>query len=145
MKPVKGNVNHDPDNGTWGDCHRAAVASLLELPLEKVPHFGDGGPDAEEFTARERRFLSSLGLWPVYFAYKDTPLEAIQRYMKLANPGVYYLLGGTSRLGTPHTVVGLDDEIVHDPSRVNSGIVGPMADGVYWVTVVVDIGMTNQP
>ena len=30
---------HNPDKGVIGDCWRASLASVLELPRESVPHF----------------------------------------------------------------------------------------------------------
>lgn len=124
---------HDPTNGVWGDCHRAAIASVMGLPLETVPHFGDGGPSDEEFMERERIWLLKQGLVRimVWFACE---LPDVFAYQAKYNPGIYYLLGGTSRTGVDHTVVCLDGEIVHDPSQNESGIVGKMSCGFYGVT-----------
>lgn len=38
MKPVRQLYRHDPANGVYGDCWRACIASVLELPIEDVPH-----------------------------------------------------------------------------------------------------------
>lgn len=62
MTPVKQRYKHDPENGVWGDCHRAAVASVLDLALDDVPHFADGGAGGEEFERRVREYLLSRGL-----------------------------------------------------------------------------------
>lgn len=134
MIPLKQRNRHNPEEGVWGDCHRAAIASVLELDLDDVPHFADGGPTGEEFMRREQAFLRSLGLVRIAVPY-DAPLEKVLECVRVLNPGVYYLLGGKSRTGVDHTVIGLNGQIVHDPSLDNSGIVGPCeSDGLYWLT-----------
>ena len=39
MKPVDQQFMHNPAKGTVGDCFRACIASVLELPADAVPHF----------------------------------------------------------------------------------------------------------
>lgn len=119
MIPIKQRHIHDPKNGLYGDCHRAAIASILELDLDEVPHFADGWPTGEVFMNREREFLLSRGLIPIYTPYKVSTLEEIKEVTTVLHPNIYYLIGGTSRYGTAHTVVGLNGEIAHDPSLVN--------------------------
>ena len=98
-----------------------------------MPHFGDGGPTGDVFADRERDFLRTRGLVPINVMF-DAPLDRVLECLEAMNPGVYYLLGGKSRTGVNHTVVGLSGRIVHDPSLSESGIVGPCEDGYYWVT-----------
>ena len=133
MIPVKQQNLHRPSEGVWGDCHRAAIASILEKPLDDVPHFGDGGPDGEEFARREADYLRAQGIVPIRVIYTDD-LPLVLAAVGKMNPGVCYLLGGQSRTGVDHTVVGLNDAIAHDPSINESGIIGPCADGYYWIT-----------
>lgn len=133
MIPLKQRNLHRPDEGVFGDCHRAAVASILELPLDDVPHFMDGNPDSAEFNRRESAFLKSRGLVRVMVAFQAT-MDDVLRTMCVWNPGTHYILGGRSRNDTDHSVVACDGKIVHDPALDNSGVVGPMSDGYYWVT-----------
>lgn len=133
MKPLQQRFLHKPDDGVYGDCHRACIASLLELALDEVPHFGDGLPEPLEFNRRVDAFLKSQNLVSVGSAY-DCTLDHLFRIMKIVNPGAFYLLGGTSKTGVNHTVIGYEDKIVHDPSITQSGIVGPCNDGFLWVT-----------
>jgi hypothetical protein len=134
MTPLKQRFRHDPANGVYGDCHRSATASVLDLPLEDVPHFNHDGPDNETFHQRWLAFLADRKLVPINIAFNgDAKLDELLDTVKNLNPGIYYLLGGTSRTGVGHTVVCLDGEIVHDPSLDDSGIVGPL-DGHWWVT-----------
>lgn len=139
MIPLKQRFRHDPDNGVTGDCHRAAIASVLELSLDEVPHIMDGMPSAEVAQERNDAFVATLGLVMIDFPFPggDDPVEGLRivlHNMAVCNRDVYYLLGGTSKNGCGHTVVCLNNDIVHDPVIDGSGIVGPMEDGFYWVT-----------
>lgn len=141
MIPLKQRHRHDPANGIWGDCHRACVASILELPLDAVPNFHEPPPGeawrSEWAAIRERVFLISCGFVPITCCYhEDMGLEQVLAGAAYYNPGTYWILGGTSRNGTGHSVVCLDDLIVHDPSLDDSGIVGPMEGGHYWATFI---------
>jgi hypothetical protein len=146
VTPVKQRNRHDPANGVYGDCHRAAVATVLDLALDQVPHFGEGGPAAEEFGVRAREFRRSKGLVPISAVYApDSGHLLILHVVGTMNPGVPYLLGGRSRNGVDHTVVCVGDEIVHDPSLDDSGIVGPCGDGWYWVTFFGAADLDRRP
>ncbi|HYC63550.1 MAG TPA: hypothetical protein VEC14_02375 [Reyranellaceae bacterium] len=139
MRYVKQRIEHDPDNGRWGDCHRAAVASVLQLPYEAVPHFMDHGVSAAEAGRIEREWLHSIGLTMICLPF-NADLSHLLSGLGACAPDVHYILGGTSRNGTGHSVVCRGGEIVHDPSPVESGIVGPMDDGFFWTTFFVPRG-----
>lgn len=155
MTPVKGRIKHDPANGLHGDCHRAAVATMLDLPYEAVPHFNVGGPDGPEFKFRERTFLATHGLRPIDAVYAGEEVDRAKDFppgpglvlyiVSMLNPGVPYLLGGRSRNGVDHTVVALDGEIVHDPGMDEPGIVGACLDGWYWVTFFGALSLDRRP
>lgn len=148
MKPVKQLYRHDPPHA-WGDCHRACVASILELPCEAVPNFcaPPAGDQWQEGRWREREYawMRSQGLVPIVTAYApEAELDALLDNSVYYNPGIYWILGGTSRNGTGHSVVAFDGRIVHDPSLDDSGIVGPMEGGHYWGTFI-GAGISAQP
>lgn len=137
MKKVKNTVRHDPAGGTYGDCHRACVCTILGLEPEEVPHFYEEGPNvaAEVQAKRIVDFLDSRGLVEGHVLYPaDGPggLPAILQTLGYMMIGVPLILGGISSIGSGHSVVVLDGEIYNDPT--GSGIVGPMPDGHYWVT-----------
>lgn len=137
MKPVKQRNRHDPENGIWGDCHRAAVASLLEMEIDDVPHFCDKGISAEDFNRFEREWFLSRGLFPIYCPYPaENKLSDILNAIEAISPGIIFLLGGESQNGCNHTVVAGRGRILHDPSQDDSGIIGPCNDGFYWITYV---------
>lgn len=136
MKPQKQKYRHDPANGVWGDCARTALAVLLDLDRDDVPHFFDGGVTTKEADARREAFLSSLGLrsigMPMNGSLKEV-LQSIEHY----NPGVQYILIGKSRAGCAHEVVVSEGNIAWDPSLDDNGIVGPDEEsGFFWVTFI---------
>lgn len=148
MKPVFQGIRHDPANGRWGDCHRAAIATVLALPLEDVPHFGDGNPPTDVFWAREREFLTRFNLRGVQCAYAGELADVMRTIAALNGPDVVWLLGGKSPRGTNHTVVCRGGALVHDPSPLGGGLVAPCEDGWWWVTffVAADLpAMTRWP
>lgn len=130
---------HNPEKRQWGDCHRTAIACVLDLHPSDVPHFNHGGPGAAEVNEHIKRWLLSRGLMSISIAFPgETPLDDILRSVAVANyeyPDLCYLLGGRSRTGVNHTVVCRGEKIIHDPSQVDAGIIGPtQPDKLYWIT-----------
>lgn len=107
MKPVMQTVF-----GENGNCMQACIASLLELPLEEVPHF----PIHGQFLALER-YLRQFDIQPVGF-----PVATIRPY------GVYYIGTGMSKRGRRHAVVCKNLLVVHDPHPDDTGIDDPDID-----------------
>lgn len=144
MRPLKQRFRHNPEKGEFGDCHRTCLAMLLEVERDSVPNFAEMAADqwalwqdlVNEFLAEH-----SMGMFRI--AFSDT-LETVLHYMLRVNPGIYYTLSGTSKNGTGHCVVAINDKIVADPSLDDSGIVGPMEDGYFWVEVLVPGLMVNR-
>lgn len=138
MTPVMQEFDHDPPK-SYGDCHRAAIASLLDLPLADVPHFAAGLPDGDpQFWERQDIWLRARGLALISIPILGENVSKVCLAAIAWNPGhPEFLLGGTSKLGCGHTVVADKSGIIHDPSKAQSGIVGPMNDGCYWVTYIV--------
>lgn len=135
---------HDPANGVYGDCHRTAIACLLNLEPEQVPHFGLNFDNGELFHHQVREWLASQGLCQVDSVF-NASLDEVLLTQEALNPGVHYLLGGKSRTGCGHTVVACGGKIVWDPSLDDAGIIAPFdADGLYWVTYLVPISMQKR-
>jgi len=136
MRKIDNLLKHDPDNGVWGDCHRVCFAMILGLEAEEVPHFYEEGPDPDfEEVQKERikSFLRSRGLVEFHIGYSVSCHDDILYTIGAMTPDGAYILGGTSTRGCGHSVVCLGDKIFHDPT--GSGIVGPMKDGYFWVTI----------
>ena len=140
MLKHKQEFRHNPP-ATYGDCHRAALASLLSLPLEAVPHFMQGlGPDdGEIFNKMQDKFLQDRGLDCIVFPVYGSDLKAVFKASRVWNGDRLFLLGGTSANNHGHTVVAGPKGIVWDPSQNDSGIIGPMKDGYYWITYIVGL------
>jgi hypothetical protein len=131
-----------------GNCLAAAIATLLELPLEDVPNFSaiegtkldlpsehkaeEDGSDMAWFKAVED-FLAARDLAVVVWEWKHSPY---------VQPGTPALLHGKSPRGDfLHTVVAIADSerwvYVHDPHPDGTFIVGDPVEG--WVVVPVSI------
>lgn len=137
MIPVRQTIfGVDLENRVFGNCHQACVASLLELPLDEVPHFyydNDG-------IAGERRvaeFLDGLGLAQASIPFHTDDLNALLVQMETWAPGIEYILGGMSPRGHNHSVVCCGERLIHDPHPSDDFVNGPMKpDGFFWVTYI---------
>lgn len=138
VRPQKQAFRHDPDAGVFGDCDRTAWAALLGIERDQLANWATVDPRTEtnnDFSRRRLAVLASIGVVPINVAFAgETPLADVLATMAASNAGVPFILGGTSRNGTGHSVVALDGDIVCDPALDESGIVGPMDDGMWWVT-----------
>ncbi len=110
-----------------GNCFQACVASVLEIPLDDVPHFC-GGANPEWF-AQARDFVaarSELTLLLVQAGPEWLPTVAAME--------CYSIVGGRSPRGDfLHSVVYFGDHLVHDPHPSGDGIVGAPEDWIFFV------------
>lgn len=152
MKPQKQRYRHKPEEGVYGDCHRTCIAMLLDMDRDSVPNFAEQYPDdGRSFQLACEDWLNAHGLATVNIPFNPS-LQEVFDFMRVVNPGVYYILGGESRTGVNHSVVAVNDMIAADPSLNDSGIIGPTKpDGHYWVTFYVPMslklnsGYTSDP
>lgn len=151
MKPQKQLYRHNPEQGVYGDCHRTAIAIVLDLDAEDVPHFMDGnfyrkggGPKANDLF---EAWLNERGIATISFPFPGESLARVLDTIAACNPlsKPAFLLLGTSRTGVNHCVVACDGEIVCDPSLDDAGIIGPCDDGHYWVTFFGLLDATKDP
>ena len=99
-----------------GDCLRACLASLLELPLKAVPHFMETAEKARTWPIALAKWLHGRGLdLDVLHPPGDVP--AVLKYMAAHHPSEHYMLLGRSGPDFGHVVIGKGGKIVHDPSR----------------------------
>jgi len=136
MTPVVCRVKHDPENGTYGDCLRACVATILDFDAEQVPHFADGNASAREVYDALTNWLSTFNLVPFYSCYpgsasRDDMLEM----MGELNPTATYMLFGSTVSGD-HVVVCQGGQVVHDPAWYGTGLIGP-GSNTFWTVVVI--------
>lgn len=133
MRCVPTTVEHDPANGSYGDCLRACVASVMDLDGGAVPHFAGYGDAA--FT-RMRNWMTYHQSTPFIVAYPgDVTLDELLEMQSQMNPdSVYILFGGTG--SGDHCVVCKGGEIVWNPSWPGSKITGPLSNDTWQVLIV---------
>ena len=136
MKYYKQEVLHDPKTGNFGDCQRAAIATVLQLDMSEVPHFNEGGPDSLEFFDRISEFLNQRGMTLFSIPFQACPLEDLLRTMGVNNENTVYMLSGTTPRGVNHVVVCKGGKLIHDPHPSNDGLTGPCDDGYWWIEIV---------
>lgn len=148
MKPQKQLNRHRPLEGIWGDCHRTAIAAVLDMDAADVPHFMDKGIDGDAGHDLVELWLQVQGICTINVVFPgSTPLDDLLTTIANTNRRSHpvFILGGQSKTGCNHSVVCCDGEIVCDPSLDDAGIVGPCDDGYYWVTFFGDLQATNIP
>jgi hypothetical protein len=114
-------VMHDPANGKQGDCLRACVATLLQIPPENIPHFGSD-PENPNWLYSLNLFLEKRGLW-----FVEVP-NVRMFWHSSASPVFHMLIGKTVR-GTRHSVVAKNGEMIHDPHPSRAGL---LTDDPQW-------------
>lgn len=92
-----------------GDCFAACIASLLGLDIDEVPDFGQG---KKNWYRLFEEWLRCRRLAPLTVYGKSAIIPK----------GVYYLAGGKSSRGIPHSVIYLNGEMVHDPHPDRDGL-----------------------
>lgn len=137
MIPVLQTIFADPERGDGhnaegiaGNCYQAALASVLELPLEQVPHFAQDGVHRCESSGE---WLTARGLVRSFY---DGDARLALRYPLRVEPGTDFwgtpvesLVGalgaGPSPRGPWRHVVVLDPEtgdMLHDPHPSGAGV-----------------------
>lgn len=136
MIPVVCRVKHDADVGTYGDCVRACVASIMELDAEAVPHFYHDNCDGGTGFDRINAFVGQHGLATFTTAYSgDDTLAELLATMGEQNPTAVYMLFGRTASGGSHVVVCRGGQIVHDPAWSRSPLIAPTSAGC-WIVMV---------
>lgn len=104
MREVTQSILHGDPSGRPGNCLQAAVASLLELDLDGVPHF----IEYDDWLERLRDFCLAHGYRPL-----------------LRPPSAHVALGmawGPSERGVRHAVVWIDGMLAWDPHPSRAGL-----------------------
>lgn len=120
------------ENPDWmpGNCLQAAVASLLDLPLDAVPHFVACRDPGESWWRDLRRFMRGRGD-DIFYVPVDDPgaaewLAQLRERMRTGGVAPYVLASGKSPRGDfQHAVVWnlLDGRLAHDPHPSGDGLV----------------------
>lgn len=109
---------------------RAVIASLLDLPLDQVPHFAkihaEGG---ENFWVQVADFCASHG-----YAFVST--RGTRFFW--SDEAIYHGISGPSPRGSGelrHSVVGNFGYLAHDPHPSRAGLAGGPSDWEYFFLV----------
>lgn len=103
-------ILHDDELGRSGNCTQAAIATLLDLPLESVPDFNNETEGPREFWELVEAFFNGIG----YEFYIGSGLHVYDGL---------YLASGPSPRGVQHMVVYKNGELFWDPHPSGTGIV----------------------
>lgn len=119
----------DKDGSTPGNCTQAALASLLDLPLEQVPHIA---LFEDQWGQAMVAYLTSIGKrLRVYNDYRTHQewweARGVNAYpMDIAPMNQLMLASGQSHSGPwSHVVLWKAGHLVHDPNPLRLGIDGP--------------------
>lgn len=149
MRAQHQKFKHDPENNVFGDCHRTALAMLLDMDRDSIPHFAHQARNDVEFNERVDDWLESLGMTQIsIYMTGNFSLDAVLNHMAVINgPGLVFLLGGKSPRGDyNHTVVAGNGKILLDPHPDNTGLAGPCTPhDLWWITFVVKKDFVRRP
>jgi hypothetical protein len=123
MLPQDQEVLSDPTKGIMGDCARAVIASLLELPIADVPNFAQ---------LSNNNVLGFYGLVDKFLADHRYEMQWHRNPIYFLKPGIdvyHYISGRSPRIKDGwHAVVGLNGKIFFDPHPSRSGLAGDPKD-----------------
>lgn len=129
MKPVDQEFLHDKAAGVEGDCFRAVLASVLELPISQVPHFAALTTGVSEFWDSVYAWLGTQGY--EYVPTENGPEGALE-FNSITGPS-------PRGNGTYHAVVGRGKIVEHDPHPSRAGISGTEKDWYFGYLVPVGV------
>lgn len=119
--------DNDLERGIVGDCLRAAVASILDLPRSSVPHYLHlHWPDTDKANLEFDRFIARHG-----YMLLVLPGSVFMSLVRENDVQCYHLIFGIASSNgdtAPHACVGLNGRIVHDPNPMKPGLMGAIDD-----------------
>lgn len=140
MIPVICRVSHDPANGTYGDCLRACIASILEKNAEEVPHFVHDDCELDELARRINEYLATQNLAPLFINFEASGL--LQRYDDVLSfmgdnfPGHYFISNVDVGDGDYHVIIIRNGKIEHDPAWIRRSVKGSIQGRWVFLTFV---------
>lgn len=119
------------DGSTPGNCFQVAIASLLELPVDVVPHFAA----MDDFQGGALAFLRDRGKTVSIYRerWKGSPTvfsDATIAPLNYAPNNQMMLAMGQAPRGFYHVVLWKAGHLVHDPHPDGSGLIGEPDE--YW-------------
>lgn len=138
MKFHTARIKHDPPN-SYGDCFRTSLACLLDCDKpEDVPHFFDDNPQIDKVWNDVCAWLNERKLASFFIHYPgECSIDEIGTSMKHSNPGLAYIVFGSTAANTDHCAIYRDDAQIHNVAWFGGSLVGPASNGFWTVYVVV--------
>jgi len=118
MKKVDQQKLHNPEKGIIGDCARATVASVLELPIDEVPAWED--LPIREFWREYVKFLGEhgYGIYSLHVGAGEPHPEMLEGECEY-----YFMVGPSPRFpDADHQCIGHKGKLVHDPHPDRTGL-----------------------
>lgn len=137
MIPVDQTQLHDEMSFKCGDCYRACVASVLEIPIEEVPHFAELHGD--NMFEEADKWFSQRGIYSLRFFIKNYDEDRVYIWGR----GAHCIVSGQSPRGKNihHAIVGYASgyniDMIHDPHPDRTGIIGSSR----WVQILYKDGV----
>lgn len=110
-----------------GDCFRAAVATVLDLPVGKVPHFVALG---------HYWWLWAFNAW---CAGRGLRYDNVLARGVTPDSDVLHIRSGVSPRGVNHAVVAIGGEMVFDPHPSGAGLVPRNDDDFMFIWSIDDL------
>lgn len=113
-----------------GNCFPACIASILEIPLEEVPHFFKEEADIINAIYKTKDFLNKRGynfycFWKVGDSFVDIAPCPTKEFKSIDDKLTSFWIAGGPIKEEPncgHAVVYYGNEMVHNPNPKSSGI-----------------------
>lgn len=124
FKPVEQAILHDPDNGKYGDCYPACIASVLGIGLDEIPHFYDADRRLKDAQEMIDDFFKGRGLSVCTISFGKAKVRDVLGYCGLHLSNTLYVMSAGSprfsetedgNLISRHAVVGCGGHLIHDP------------------------------
>lgn len=122
MIPIDQTIMRGTEGPVRGNCLQACVASVLELPLDDVPHFAMS-PD---WLLDMDRFLARFGLGVLL-------VRAGADWNFYADELPYLVAGKSPRGDWLHSVIFAGGKMIHDPHPSREGFRGGPVDFILFI------------
>ena len=127
MTPFYQTVPHNPPH-SFGDCHRTAIACILDIPPDRIPHIA-GVMNGKAWLRNMNDALHPLGYQIASISFSGCIQRAeLMAMMQSLNPTVYYILIGVNKREVRHAVVCRGGSVAHDTNASSEGVVSPVYD-----------------
>lgn len=132
---------HAPDEGMLGDCYRTAIACVLGIERDSVPHSHED-LTGEEHAVFMDAWLRPQGLRRIFMPVLGDDCKEVADSIYPRGGGLPFILTGSGPRSVNHVIVvhGVDDYWCPTLGSVSAeiGLIGPaLPDKYFWVEWIV--------